>query len=127
MQDDAHADVLAIISQCDEPLTYTNKAGREVTKRVMHLADMSGKSIEATLFGDSANDARLGVDQVIAIKGALFARCLVVPCGYPAVLGQALTATPARHRCQGWKLEHQVAHTLGRLPLRDECRHARGT
>ena len=48
---DDDGNVLAVVAQCDEPLTYTNKAGKEVTKRVMHLADKSGKSIEATVFG----------------------------------------------------------------------------
>ena len=50
--------VPAGLAQCDEPLTYTNKAGKEVTKRVMHLADKSGKSIEATVFGSGATDDR---------------------------------------------------------------------
>lgn len=68
--DDTHVDVLAMISQCDDPLTYTNKKGREVTKRVLHLADASGKSIEATMFGDNAQDMRLSVGTAVAIKGA---------------------------------------------------------
>jgi len=59
MADDSYCDVLAVVAQCDEPLTYTNKAGKEVTKRVMHLADKSGKSIEATVFGSGATDDRL--------------------------------------------------------------------
>ena len=33
MADDSYCDVLAVVAQCDEPLTYTNKAGKEVTKR----------------------------------------------------------------------------------------------
>jgi len=70
MADDSYCDVLAVVAQCDEPLTYTNKAGKEVTKRVMHLADKSGKSIEATVFGSGATDDRLQADVVLAIKGA---------------------------------------------------------
>ena len=44
MPDDSHADVLAVVTKCDEPITYTNKTGKEVTKqldvyleRVAHL------------------------------------------------------------------------------------------
>jgi len=67
---DQHVDVIAIISRLEEPLTYTNKNGKEVTKRVMNLADSSRKSIEATIFGDKAHDGRLQLNQVLAIKGA---------------------------------------------------------
>ena len=54
-----YVDVIGVIRETDEAVTYTNKNGKEVTKRVMHLADKSGKSIEATVFGSGATDDRL--------------------------------------------------------------------
>ncbi len=68
--EDSYVDVLAIISTCDEPLMYTNKKGNEVTKRVLTLADSSGRSIEATIFGENASDPRLAPEATIAIRGA---------------------------------------------------------
>ena len=53
-----YVDVIGVIRETDEAVTYTNKNGKEVTKRVMHLADKSGKSIEATVFGSGATDDR---------------------------------------------------------------------
>jgi replication factor A1 len=86
MPDDSPVYVLAVISQCDDPVTHPNKKGREVTKRVLHLADASKKSIEVTVFGDNAQDMRLSVGTAIAIKGARRA-CL---------LGGARSASGAR-------------------------------
>ena len=67
---DSHVDVLAIVCKCAEPNTYTNKNGREVTKRVMDLVDASGMSIEATMFGEGALNLKVQQGVAIAIKGA---------------------------------------------------------
>jgi len=67
--DDSQIDVLAIISSSEEPMVYTNKKGKEVTKRVMVFVDSSQKSIECTFFGSESVDTRLTPGACIAVKG----------------------------------------------------------
>jgi len=102
--EDTQVDVLAIICRLDDALTYTNKNGREVTKRVMHLADRTGKSIEATIFGaNGANDTRLGLDVVIAIKsckvGNWNTRSLTL---WNDTLFEVFPDRPESHTLVGW-------------------------
>jgi len=67
--DDSKVDVLAIIVQAQDAVTFTNKKGGETTKRVLVLADTSGASIEATLFGEKANEV-YPIDATFATRGA---------------------------------------------------------
>lgn len=68
MPDDSKVDVLAVIKEVDDPVTFTSKGGKEFTKRVAQLADDSGKLIEASVFG--AVSKQLQVNSVVAIKAA---------------------------------------------------------
>lgn len=68
MADDSKVDVLAVIQHLDDPVVFTSKNGKELTKRVAQLADDSGKAIEATVFGQC--EKPLQVNAVIALKGA---------------------------------------------------------
>jgi len=69
MQEESKVDVLAVIQQLDEPVTFTAKtSGKEMTKRVAQLTDDSGRAIEATIFGTC--DKPLQANAIVAIKGA---------------------------------------------------------
>lgn len=68
MADDQKVDLLAIIQQAEEAVNFTSKAGKEMTKRVLHLADDSGKTIETTIFGDCSTP--LAANSLIALKAA---------------------------------------------------------
>jgi len=68
INEESKVDVLGVIIECSEPTTFTSKAGREMTKRVMSLGDQSGRAIECTVFG--APDKQLQAGNVIAIKAA---------------------------------------------------------
>ena len=61
-------DVFGVVLEISEPNTFTAKSGKEMTKRVMVLGDMSGRSIECTIFGQPTRPALAG--SVVAVKGA---------------------------------------------------------
>jgi len=102
-QDDSFVDILGIIKETDEAITYTNKNGKEVTKRVMQLVDRSGKGVELTFFGDEANDTRFRPEAVMAIKGAKVSswntRSLVAFGGTAFEINPDL---PEAHTLMGW-------------------------
>lgn len=68
LPDDQKVDLLAIIKHAEEAVTFTSKAGKEMTKRVLQLADDSNKSIETTIFGDCS--VTITANSLIALKGA---------------------------------------------------------
>jgi replication factor A1 len=68
LPDESKADVLGVIAEISEPNTFTAKSGKEMTKRVMILADSSGRTIECTIFGQPTHSLSHGT--VIGIKGA---------------------------------------------------------
>ena len=51
--DEQKVDVLAVVTDCTEPNTFTSKAGKEMTKRVMQLADASNRGIAASTSSNS--------------------------------------------------------------------------
>ena len=61
-------DVLGVVMECTEPNTFTSKAGKEMTKRTMQLADTSGRAIECTIFGQPSKNIVAG--NAVAIKAA---------------------------------------------------------
>ena len=61
-------DVCAIVVTCTEPVTFTAKSGKEMTKRVLELADISQCKIELTCFG--APTQNLADGSVIAVRKA---------------------------------------------------------
>ncbi|XP_041850558.1 replication protein A 70 kDa DNA-binding subunit isoform X2 [Melanotaenia boesemani] len=67
---DAIVDVIGVCKSVDEVTRLTTKSNREVSKRTLHLMDMSGKLVTVTLWGEEAERFD-GVGQpIVAIKGA---------------------------------------------------------
>ena len=66
--EEAKVDVLGVVAEITEPNTFTAKSGKEMTKRVMVLGDMSGRWIECTIFGQPTIPLSQG--SVVAVKGA---------------------------------------------------------
>ena len=66
----AVVDVMGVVSSITPVTSLTSKAGKELTKRTLTVADDSGKSIELTLWGNSASNFLETADgQVVASKG----------------------------------------------------------
>ena len=69
LPDNAQADVCAIVVSCTEPQTFVAKtSGKEMTKRVLELADQSQTKIELTCFGEPKQ--QLGEGMAIAVRNA---------------------------------------------------------
>ncbi|KAM8835855.1 replication protein A 70 kDa DNA-binding subunit-like isoform 1-T1 [Synchiropus picturatus] len=67
---DAIVDVIGLCKSADDVSLITTRAGREVSKRALHLLDMSGKQVTATIWGDEAVKFDGSGQPVVAIKGA---------------------------------------------------------
>ncbi|KAM9788505.1 replication protein A 70 kDa DNA-binding subunit-like [Neosynchiropus ocellatus] len=67
---DALVDVIGLCRSADDVSLITTRAGREVSKRALHLVDMSGKEVTATIWGDEAVKFDGSGQPVVAIKGA---------------------------------------------------------
>ncbi|KAK1157530.1 replication protein A 70 kDa DNA-binding subunit-like [Acipenser oxyrinchus oxyrinchus] len=67
---DSVVDVIGICKSYDEVTKITTKASKEVSKRAVHLMDMSGKVITTTLWGEEAEKFDGSGQPVLAIKGA---------------------------------------------------------
>lgn len=69
MPDNAQADLCAVIVSSQEPVTFTAKtSGKEMTKRVLELADQSQAKIELTVFGEPKQ--AFGEGAVVAVRNA---------------------------------------------------------
>jgi replication factor A1 len=69
---DAVVDVIGVVSNVSATQSLTTKAGKELVKRTMNVADDSGKSIELTLWGEKATafpDLVADDVKVVAFKG----------------------------------------------------------
>jgi len=66
--DESKVDVLGVITDATDAQNFTAKSGKEMTKRVLVLADTSSRSIECTIFGQPSQTLSVGF--VVAIKGA---------------------------------------------------------
>ena len=69
---DALVDVIGVVSNVSAATSLTTKAGKELTKRTMQVADDSGKAIEITLWGATASsfpDMDASTAEVVAFKG----------------------------------------------------------
>ncbi|XP_053703021.1 replication protein A 70 kDa DNA-binding subunit-like isoform X2 [Synchiropus splendidus] len=67
---DALVDVIGLCKSADDVSLITTRAGREVSKRDLHLLDMSGKEVTATIWGDEAVKFDGSGQPVVVIKGA---------------------------------------------------------
>ncbi|MBN3273274.1 RFA1 protein, partial [Polyodon spathula] len=67
---DSVVDVIGICKSYDEVTKITTKANKEVSKRAVHLMDVSGKVITTTLWGEEAEKFDGSGQPVLAIKGA---------------------------------------------------------
>lgn len=67
---DSIVDVIGVCKTVDEVTRLTTKANREVSKRTVHLMDMSGKVVTVTLWGEEAEKFDGSGQPVLAIKGA---------------------------------------------------------
>lgn len=50
-------DVIGVCKSVDEATRLTTKSNREVSKRTLHLIDMSGKLVTVTLWGEEVREA----------------------------------------------------------------------
>lgn len=69
---DAMVDVIGVVSQVSQLTSLTTKAGKELAKRTMVVADDSGSSIEVTLWGGSASafpDMDANSNEIVGFKG----------------------------------------------------------
>ncbi|MGH0170403.1 UNVERIFIED_CONTAM: hypothetical protein FKN15_058758 [Acipenser sinensis] len=67
---DSVVDVIGICKSYDEVTKITTKSSKEISKRAVHLMDMSGKVITTTLWGEEAEKFDGSGQPVLAIKGA---------------------------------------------------------
>ncbi|XP_029303122.1 replication protein A 70 kDa DNA-binding subunit [Cottoperca gobio] len=67
---DAIVDVIGVCKSVDEVTRLTTKANREVSKRTLHLMDMSGKLVTVTLWGEDAEKFEGSGQPIVAVKGA---------------------------------------------------------
>lgn len=51
-------DVIGVCKSVDEATRLTTKSNREVSKRTLHLMDMSGKLVTVTLWGEEVRNIR---------------------------------------------------------------------
>jgi replication factor A1 len=109
--DDSKVDVLAVVMDCTDATVFTARSGKELTKRVMQIADMSGKSIECTIFGQPTQNITTG--DVIAIKAAK-----VWPAYTRAGCSVSIACSTYTYPLRifpGWFMEWQVPHSVGRF------------
>lgn len=69
---DANVDVIGVVSNVSACTSLTTKAGKELTKRTMQVADDTNRAIEITLWGASAAafpDLDANSAEVVAFKG----------------------------------------------------------
>ena len=67
---EARVDVIGVIESAQDLHEYTNKTGKNVKKRVLVLADDSGKTIEATVWGENGAQPAIAPGAVLMAKGA---------------------------------------------------------
>ncbi|KAL1530907.1 hypothetical protein AB1Y20_001798 [Prymnesium parvum] len=65
----AIVDIVGIVNSISQTTRLTSKAGKELVKRTLNVADDSGKSIELTLWGAQAENFPEDNQQVVAFKG----------------------------------------------------------
>ncbi|KAM1787213.1 hypothetical protein FF1_037355 [Malus domestica] len=78
LENNTIVDVIGVVSFISPPASIMRKNGVETQKRTLHLKDMSGRSVEVTLWGNlcNAEGQRLqvmcdsGLFPVLAVKGA---------------------------------------------------------
>lgn len=70
VEKDRSVDVIAVITSLGATTTINSKAGKELTKRDVTLADHTAGSIMLTLWGDKTETPGLDAGVVIAVKGA---------------------------------------------------------
>lgn len=63
-------DVIGVCKSSEDVSRITTKNSREVSKRALHLMDMSGKVVTATLWGEEAEKFDGSGHPIVAIKGA---------------------------------------------------------
>lgn len=52
-------DVIGVCKKADEATHFTSKSNREMSKRTLHLMDMSGKLVMVTLWGEEVRTSVL--------------------------------------------------------------------
>ncbi|CAJ1065214.1 replication protein A 70 kDa DNA-binding subunit [Xyrichtys novacula] len=67
---DSIIDVIGVCKNVQEAMRFTTKANKEVTKRTLDLMDMSGKVVNVTLWGETAETFDGSGQPILAIKGA---------------------------------------------------------
>ncbi|XP_075892468.1 replication protein A 70 kDa DNA-binding subunit [Nelusetta ayraudi] len=67
---DSIVDVIGVCKTVDEVTRLTTKTNREVSKRTVHLMDMSEKVVTVTLWGEEAEKFDGSAQPILAIKGA---------------------------------------------------------
>ena len=65
---EARVDVIGVIESAQDLHEYTNKTGKNVKKRVLVLADDSGKTIEATVWGENGAQPAIAPGAVLMAK-----------------------------------------------------------
>ena len=130
---DALVDVLGVVTDVSAATSLTTKAGKELTKRTLKIADDSKRSIEVTLWGAVASafpDMDASATEVVAFKGLRVTEWNEKSLG--AVSSTAFEVRPAGQeeaieRLQSWwegggsgALESLSNNTRGEGTARDE-------
>ncbi|CAB78915.1 replication A protein-like [Arabidopsis thaliana] len=68
MENNCIVDVIGIVSSISPTVTITRKNGTATPKRSLQLKDMSGRSVEVTMWGDFQSLCDSGVFPVLAVK-----------------------------------------------------------
>ncbi|TNN01692.1 hypothetical protein fugu_011074 [Takifugu bimaculatus] len=100
---DSIVDVIGVCKRTDEATHFTSKSNREMSKRTLHLMDMSGKLVTVTLWGEEAEKFDGSGEPIIAIKGAKLSD--FGGCSLSASFSSTLMVNPdipEAHKLRGW-------------------------
>uniref|UniRef100_A0A674MVP2 Replication protein A subunit n=1 Tax=Takifugu rubripes TaxID=31033 RepID=A0A674MVP2_TAKRU len=100
---DSIVDVIGVCKKTDEATHFTSKSNREMSKRTLHLIDISGKLVTVTLWGEEAEKFDGSGEPIIAIKGAKLSD--FGGCSLSASFSSTLMVNPdipEAHKLRGW-------------------------
>lgn len=104
-------DVCAVVQSAGDVSNFTSKAGKELTKRLLYIADDTGRTIELTLWGGHAESSvgKLANEPVVAFKGVKVGEWNGKSLGTVAG-GFSMDISPdipEAHQLQGWYAQNK--------------------
>jgi len=100
---DSNVDVIGVVSEVGDCVVINTKAGKQLSKRDIFIADDSGASVKLTLWAERAENFEAQTGTIIAIKGARLSDYGGVSMSLsPSSSFEVNPDLPETHRVRGW-------------------------